>query len=168
MERFGLEASKGLVWAFKPKNSVHENNHNLVDKLSKLVDIEEDPYEPIDLVEEVMGNDKNAVCVVMSLTGENSYNCTLCGKGFISRNHPNRHIKTHCAMNPWGESKSLFFVWQGFHLLEPPKDTHEDSYWRESISLCYIWKGFICRNHINRHMTSHARVIIYHSALCGN
>ena len=60
------------------KNSVHKNNHNLVDKLSKLVDIEEDPYEPIDLVEEVMGNDKNAVCVVMSLTGENSYNCTLC------------------------------------------------------------------------------------------
>ena len=32
----------------------------------KKVEIEEDLFEPIDIVEEVMGNDKNAVCVMNS------------------------------------------------------------------------------------------------------
>ena len=53
MERLGLEASKGPVLSCV---------HNLGDKLNQLVDIEEDPYEPIDLVKEVMGNDKK-LCV---------------------------------------------------------------------------------------------------------
>ena len=57
MEGLGLEASKGPVLS-----CVHNNNHNLGDKLNQLVDIEEDPYEPIDLVKEVMGNDKK-LCV---------------------------------------------------------------------------------------------------------
>ena len=57
LERLGLEASKGPVLS-----CVHNNNHNLGDKLNQLVDIEQDPYEPIDLVKEVMGNDKK-LCV---------------------------------------------------------------------------------------------------------
>ena len=49
-----------------------------VKKINKLVDIEEDPFEPIDIVEKVMGNEKNAVC-----------------NEFISRNDPKRRINSH-------------------------------------------------------------------------
>ena len=92
---------------------------------------------------------------------ENSYQCALCGKCFISWNNIQRHIKSHA----WGQSISLCSVWPGTHLkkLQMKINTKpkENSY---ECALCE--EGFISRNHLKRHMKWHALDNPYACALC--
>ena len=58
-------------------------------------------------------------------------------------------------------------MWQGIHLIEPPKTTHEESCWGESISLCSVWQMIHLKKQQKRHTKSHAEKNLYPCALCG-